>query len=85
MPEIREALAENRLLEMFGCGTACIISPIERIVDRENGKDCKELLIPTMTNEWQLHARIMRTLQEIQYGLVEHHWSIDLDETLKRM
>lgn len=79
MFEIREALEEGRLLEMFGCGTACIISPIERILDRDGDKS-KELFIPTMTNEWQLHARIMRTLQEIQYGIIpDHPWTIDLD------
>ena len=31
MKDLMEAQAEGRLLEMFGAGTACIVSPIKRI------------------------------------------------------
>ena len=31
MHEVMEAAKEGRMLEMFGAGTACIVSPIKRI------------------------------------------------------
>ncbi|XP_003736975.1 branched-chain-amino-acid aminotransferase, cytosolic [Galendromus occidentalis] len=78
MSELREALDEGRVMEMFGCGTACSISPIGRIYHRQNGH-ADDLLIPTMQSEWQLHARIMETLTNIQYGVVDHPWSLEID------
>jgi branched-chain amino acid aminotransferase len=33
MADIKQARKENRLLEMFGAGTACIVSPIKEIRD----------------------------------------------------
>ncbi|OQR77698.1 branched-chain-amino-acid aminotransferase, partial [Tropilaelaps mercedesae] len=78
MQDLREALDEGRLIEMFGCGTACIIAPIDRIFYRQENHS-EELLLPTMKNEWHLHARIMRTLQDIHYGVVDHPWSLEVD------
>ena len=65
MGELREALEQGRVMEMFGCGTACSISPIGSIYHRQNG-EATNLLIPTAQSEWQLHARIMETLTNIQ-------------------
>ncbi|RUP44440.1 aminotransferase [Jimgerdemannia flammicorona] len=31
MPQIKEAVKQGRMLEMFGAGTACIVSPIKKI------------------------------------------------------
>ena len=31
MPQLREAVKENRVLEVFGAGTACIVSPVKTI------------------------------------------------------
>ncbi|XP_022653815.1 branched-chain-amino-acid aminotransferase, cytosolic-like isoform X2 [Varroa destructor] len=76
--ELREALNEGRVLEMFGSGTAVLISPVERIVHRQNNR-CEDLYIPTMQNEWQLHARITRKLQDIQRGVIDHPWALEID------
>lgn len=79
MSELREAHREGRLIEMFGSGTACVILPIKRILYRTNS--CTEdLFIPTMESKEQLHTRIMRCLQDIQYGVVNHPWSVVVEE-----
>lgn len=31
MPELRDAVKENRVKEVFGAGTACIVSPVKMI------------------------------------------------------
>lgn len=59
---------------MFGAGTACVVSPIERI--NYMGTD---LLIPTMEQEKPLYNRIKNTLTAIQYGKVEHPWAVLID------
>lgn len=63
-----------QLLEMFGSGTACIVSPIERI--SYLGTD---LQIPTMEQEKPLWLRILDTLTAIQYGKIKHPWAITID------
>lgn len=74
MAEVREALKENRLLEMFGCGTACVICPIERLVHRG-----ESLHIPTMEQSNSLHTRILKAITDIQYGVVPHSWAIEVE------
>lgn len=32
MADLRQALEENRVKEMFGSGTACVVSPVGRIL-----------------------------------------------------
>lgn len=59
-----------QLLEMFGAGTACVVSPIERI--HYLGKD---ILIPTMQQDNAMFRWILKTLTDIQYGKVEHPWA----------
>lgn len=59
---------------MFGTGTACLVSPIERI--QYLGTD---LLIPTMEQEKPLFGRIRDTLTAIQYGKIEHPWATVID------
>lgn len=59
---------------MFGTGTACIVSPIERI--HYLGTD---ILIPTMEQEKPLFHRIKETLTAIQYGKIEHPWAVAID------
>lgn len=70
MPEICQLIQEERLLEMFGTGTACIVSPIERI----NYLDT-DLFIPTMEQEKPLYEHIRNTLTDIQYGKIDHPWA----------
>ncbi|XP_052800594.1 branched-chain-amino-acid aminotransferase, cytosolic-like [Mya arenaria] len=68
MKEITKALNENRLLEMFGAGTACVVSPVEGVL--YNGEMLK---IPTMTNPYVTN-RCMKELLDIQYGRTSSDW-----------
>lgn len=70
MGDVKKALNENRLIEMFGAGTACVVCPIDRILYMD-----EELLIPTMDNGAELSRRFLDVLTDIQYGRVESDWS----------
>lgn len=74
MPDICQLIQEERLLEMFGTGTACIVSPIERINYLNT-----DLHIPTLEQERPLFEHIRTTLTDIQYGKVDHPWATVID------
>uniref|UniRef100_A0A1E1XA98 branched-chain-amino-acid transaminase n=1 Tax=Amblyomma aureolatum TaxID=187763 RepID=A0A1E1XA98_9ACAR len=74
MAEIREAIKEKRILEMFGCGTACVICPIERLYHRG-----ENLHIPTMEQSSPLASRILKAITDIQYGIVPHSWAVEVE------
>ncbi|XP_020808315.1 branched-chain-amino-acid aminotransferase, cytosolic [Drosophila serrata] len=74
MPQVCELLNQGRLLELFGAGTACVVSPVNRI--NYLGQD---LYIPTMEQEKPVHELIRDTLTDIQYGKVDHPWSVVID------
>jgi branched-chain amino acid aminotransferase len=74
MYEVVKMLRENRLLEMFGTGTACIVSPIERIFYLG-----ENLMIPTMEQKDAVFSRVQKELTDIQYGRVNHPWAIVID------
>lgn len=63
-----------QLLEMFGTGTACVVSPIERI--QYMGSD---IMVPTLEQEKPLYGRILDTLTAIQYGKIDHPWAVTID------
>ncbi|XP_026326515.1 branched-chain-amino-acid aminotransferase, cytosolic [Hyposmocoma kahamanoa] len=70
MGRILELNKQGRLLEMFGAGTAVLISPISRIGFLENN-----IAIPTMKQAQPVYQRIKDTLLAIQYGHIEHPFS----------
>ncbi|XP_036318897.1 branched-chain-amino-acid aminotransferase, cytosolic [Rhagoletis pomonella] len=74
MSQVCELLNQGRLLEMFGTGTACVVSPINRI--NYMGTD---LYIPTMEQEKPIHETIRNTLTGIQYGKIEHPWAVTIE------
>ncbi|CAG8743711.1 339_t:CDS:2, partial [Dentiscutata heterogama] len=67
MHEVVNALKEGRLREMFGSGTACIVTPIKEINYR--GQDLKVPLDPNdaSNNAGPVTRRISDTLMGIQY------------------
>ncbi|CAF3398168.1 unnamed protein product [Rotaria socialis] len=73
MDELMEAHQENRLMEMFGAGTACIVCPIERIV--YNGKSHN---LATMNNGAPLTVRFHDTLVDIQFGRKPSTWTVEV-------
>lgn len=75
MAEIIQAVDEGRVIEMFGAGTACIVSPIKRI-----GFKGQDIYIPLDPNEPDSEAgpltkKINEAIMDIQYGVVEHPFS----------
>ena len=71
MGDVSRALAENRVLEMFGCGTACVVAPIESILYQGT-----KLVIPTMNHELPLWNKLYTQLTDIQYGRVpKNDWT----------
>ncbi|CAO3598753.1 unnamed protein product [Absidia cylindrospora] len=76
MPELREAIKQGRVKEMFGAGTACIVSPIKTI--EYLGED---LAIPLDPNDSTSQAgpytkRFSNEIMDIQYGDKESPWSV---------
>ncbi|CAL1683270.1 unnamed protein product [Lasius platythorax] len=75
MKEITRLLSENRLLEIFGAGTAGIISPVS----------CVEFLgqklhIPTTEQSEPIYQMLKKHLLDIQYGVIpEHPWSLVIE------
>lgn len=76
MVVIVQASKDGRLLEMFGCGTACIIQPVTTLV-RANGE---EYSVPfDLTRTDTLTQRLTRALTDIHYANAPHEWSIAVD------
>jgi len=74
MRDIVKALDENRVFEMFGSGTACVVCPIERII-----YGGKRLEIPTMVNHAPVTTSLHKELVDIQYGKPPNKWTVDID------
>lgn len=73
MADLLHAVDDNRSIEMFGTGTACIVSPIKSI-----GYLGKKIQIPRSeanSEAGPLTMRVNVTILDIQYGVVEHHFS----------
>lgn len=59
---------------MFGSGTACVVSPIDRI--QFMGED---VLIPTMEHQNPIFNAIKTELADIHYGRKAHPWGVCID------
>ena len=79
MADVSKASKENRILEMFGAGTAAIVSPIKRI--QFDGVDYSIPLDPSNPNSQAgpLTKRLADHIMGIQYGEIPHEWSVVLD------
>jgi len=75
MHDVIEAVQEKRMIEMFGAGTACIVSPISKI-----GFQGVDYEIPLeLGSSGKLAKRFNDTIMDIQYGEVESEWSVVVD------
>ncbi|XP_043267365.1 branched-chain-amino-acid aminotransferase, cytosolic isoform X3 [Venturia canescens] len=75
MDEVRQLLSKKRLLEMFGAGTACIVSPIENI-----NYVGENFHVPTMKQADPLWRAFLKHLSDIQYGYIrDHPWALEID------
>lgn len=73
--EVKQAAAEGRLLEVFGCGTACLVQPVSALV-RGTGEEYQAHDSGSISS---LAARLQQQLLDIQYGRQEHPWSVPVD------
>jgi len=73
MKDLLKALHENRIKEIFGAGTACIVCPVKEII-----YEGKAYHIPTMDDGAPLTNRFLKTLTDIQYGVVESDWVVQV-------
>ena len=81
MRELIDTIEEGRLLEMFGAGTAAVVSPIRKI--HYLGRDYEIPLDPsdlaTTSQAGPMAKRIWEAITMIQYGEVPHEWSVVVD------
>ncbi|CAL1278523.1 unnamed protein product [Larinioides sclopetarius] len=74
MQELINLNKESRLLEMFVCGTACTLCPVNLVRFEEN-----DIKIPTMESGNGMYLRFLEALTDIQYGRVQSEWSVPVD------
>lgn len=73
MKDVIRAAEENRIKEMFGAGTACVVSPVNRIL-----YEGQNIMIPTMEN-FEVSKRFYDELTAIQYGRTPSPWTEIVD------
>lgn len=74
MKEIIQVSSENRLLEIFGAGTACVVCPVGSISYMG-----KTISVPTESSPNPLYKRFSSTLKDIQYGRLPSEWSVPVE------
>ena len=67
-----KALDENRLIEMFGTGTAAIVSVIGGI---HYNQQMHDIPVP----EFSLSKRLLHSITDIFYGRVNHPWAYEIE------
>ena len=76
MAEVKVASAEGRLVELFGSGTAAVISPVDRI-----GYMGEDVLIPTgIDGMGPISRPIWQELVGRQTGAIKSDWSVVVSE-----
>ncbi|KAL4874532.1 aminotransferase [Aspergillus karnatakaensis] len=71
MGELAMAEKEGRLLEVFGAGTAVVVSPVMSIRWGERSISCG---LKEGEEAGPVSLQMKKWLEEVQYGLVEHPW-----------
>ncbi|KAF4217904.1 hypothetical protein CNMCM8980_008222 [Aspergillus fumigatiaffinis] len=72
MSEVAEASEEGRLIEVFGAGTAAIVSPVRTISYRGKMVDCG---LKKNEEAGEIALQMKNWIEGIQYGDEEHPWS----------
>eukprot|EP01099_Mayorella_cantabrigiensis_P002730 TRINITY_DN2205_c0_g1_i2.p1 TRINITY_DN2205_c0_g1~~TRINITY_DN2205_c0_g1_i2.p1 ORF type:complete len:432 (-),score=91.01 TRINITY_DN2205_c0_g1_i2:298-1533(-) len=77
--DLIKAIHEKRVIECFGAGTAAIVCPIKGI--HFEGKDYSIPLDPQNSSATvgPLTQKFADTIMAIQYGEMEHTWSVKVD------
>ncbi|KAI1327447.1 branched-chain amino acid aminotransferase [Xylariaceae sp. FL0255] len=72
MPELHEASLDGRLIEVFGAGTAAIVSPVRKISWKGKLVDCG---LSEHEESGEIALRMKGWIEARQYGDEEHDWS----------
>ncbi|RHZ73433.1 branched-chain-amino-acid transaminase bat2 [Aspergillus turcosus] len=72
MSEVAQASEEGRLIEVFGAGTAAIVSPVRTISYRGKPVDCG---LKENEEAGEIALQMKNWIEGIQYGDEEHPWS----------
>ncbi|GAD95488.1 branched-chain amino acid aminotransferase, cytosolic [Paecilomyces variotii No. 5] len=72
MSEVAEAAETGRLVEVFGAGTAAIVSPVRKISYKGKLVDCG---LKESEEAGEIALRMKNWIEGIQYGDEEHKWS----------
>ncbi|KAL1849013.1 branched-chain-amino-acid transaminase bat2 [Paecilomyces lecythidis] len=72
MSEVAEAAETGRLVEVFGAGTAAIVSPVRKISYKGKLVDCG---LKENEEAGEIALRMKNWIEGIQYGDEEHKWS----------
>ncbi|KAJ5113536.1 Branched-chain-amino-acid aminotransferase [Penicillium angulare] len=75
MPELQQAAEEGRLIEVFGAGTAAIVSPVRYISYRGNLVDCG---LKKEEEAGEITLQMKNWIEAIQYGDESHPWSYEV-------
>jgi len=75
MGEVMQAKADNKLLEIFGCGTAAIVCPVGNI--KYNGVN---VAIPVDEQDNAVSKRLRSTMSDIYYGRQAHPWAVEIED-----
>ncbi|CAE7457727.1 unnamed protein product, partial [Symbiodinium microadriaticum] len=82
MKDVLKARDEGRLVEAFGAGTAAIVSPVNNIgylnhdINIPVGEDAADMM--GRKDKLSMAERVRKQLLDIQYGRVEHAWSVPI-------
>lgn len=71
MAELFRASMEGRLIEVFGAGTAAVVSPVRKISWRGNLVDCG---LKEEEEAGEIALQMKSWIEAIQYGDEEHQW-----------
>lgn len=73
MKQVLKALEENRIIEIFGSGTACVVSPVNKIL-----YEGEWFNIPTMDQKRPICLKLYDELIDIQYGKKQSSWTEEI-------
>ena len=72
MKQLHQASLEGRLMEVFGAGTAAIVSPVRKISWKGNMVDCG---LSETEESGEVAVKMKNWIEARQYGDEEHEWS----------